>query len=388
VVDDNATNRRILHKVLSQWQMKPIEVDGGHAALAALEQARDAGVPFPLVLLDVHMPGMDGFALAARIKQDATLAKATILMLSSADLAGDTARCQELGIAVYVTKPVTQSDLWNAIVKALHLPEGKLVRRPAAPSPVVAGQRRRLRVLLAEDHAVNQRLAARVLEKRDHHVVVAENGHAVLDALAQQSFDLVLMDVQMPGMDGFEATAAIRHQERTTGVHLPIIAMTAHAMKGDRERCLAAGMDEYLAKPLKADDLYATIECVLRRQAVVDLSCDSPPIDLDAALNTVEGDKDLLADLVDIFLHSYPTDMIALGKAIDSGDARELTRAAHSLKGAFGSIGAIKAQALAREIESLGRSTRLEGASSAFQQLKDELEHITTFFAEPSWRAH
>jgi CheY-like chemotaxis protein/HPt (histidine-containing phosphotransfer) domain-containing protein len=362
-------------------------VSSGAEALTALQTAQQQGRPFPLVLTDFHMQGMDGFVLTEQIRKQPELAQTSVVMLSSAGEKEDSVRCEELEIIAYLIKPVRRSRLLDAILEALGKshPARKV---PAGPSTSVPRPIRPLRVLLAEDGLVNQKLAVGLLQKYGHQVVVAGNGQEAIEALQSREFDLVLMDVQMPGMDGLQATRRIRAAETESHRRIPIIAMTAHAMKGDRERCLAAGMDEYLAKPLKADDLYATIECVLRRQAVVDLSCDSPPIDLDAALNTVEGDKDLLADLVDIFLHSYPTDMIALGKAIDSGDARELTRAAHSLKGAFGSIGAIKAQALAREIESLGRSTRLEGASSAFQQLKDELEHITTFFAEPSWRAH
>jgi PAS domain S-box-containing protein len=263
VVDDNATNRRILCELLRRWQMRPTAVEGGHAALAALEQARDTGMPFPLVLLDAHMPEMDGFTLAARIKQDPSLAEVSMLMLSSANLPRDTARCRQLGIALYLTKPISQTELWDAIIAAM----GNAPHVAISPLPVTqhAAQenRRRLHILLAEDTAVNQTLVVRILAKQGHEVEAVSTGQAALEALTQQTFDLVLMDVQMPELDGLEATAIIRERERKTGRHLPIIAMTAHAMKGDQERFLAAGMDGYIAKPLKAEELYALIDRLL-----------------------------------------------------------------------------------------------------------------------------
>jgi CheY-like chemotaxis protein/anti-sigma regulatory factor (Ser/Thr protein kinase) len=255
VVDDNATNRHILHQMLAHWQMQPTAVEGGQAALAALTQAQKAGTPFPLVLLDAHMPEMDGFTLAARIRQDPTLAGATILMLSSVDLAGDAARCRELGIPLYLTKPIIQAALWDAIMETLCGVAQEDTPAPSVSHLTAPGTQRRLRLLLAEDNAVNQKLAVRMLEKRGHEVEVVSTGKEALAALTRHTFDLVLMDVQMPELDGFETTAVIRARERASGRHLPIIAMTAHAMKGDEERCLAAGMDGYVAKPMKADDL-------------------------------------------------------------------------------------------------------------------------------------
>ncbi|HEX9867598.1 MAG TPA: response regulator, partial [Candidatus Tectomicrobia bacterium] len=260
VVDDNATTRRILHEMLTHWQMQPTTVEAGQTALAVLTQARDAGTPYPLVLLDACMPEMDGFTVAARLGQDPTLVGATILMLSSADLSGDAARCRELGISRYLTKPIVQSDLWEAIMTTLRMPahDDRLVPSVLPPIPFASPQG--WRILLAEDNVVNQLLAVRMLEKRGHQVEVVGTGKAALAALAQHTFDLVLMDVQMPEIDGFEATAAIRAREHEGGGHLPIIAMTAHVMKGDQERCLAAGMDDYVAKPVKAADLYAAID--------------------------------------------------------------------------------------------------------------------------------
>ena len=260
VVDDNATNRGILHAMLTHWHMRPTAVDSGQTALAALAQARATGMPFPLVLLDAHMPEMDGFTLAARIKQEPDLAGATILMLSSAGLSEATIRCRELGIALYLTKPITPSDLWNALMTARRIP-GQ-AHPPARPLPTSAtpGSSRHLRILLAEDNPVNQRLVLRLLEKRGHQVEVVSTGSAALGALMRQAFDVVLMDVQMPEMDGLEATTIIRDRERGTDTHLPIVALTAHALQGDQEKCLAVGMDAYVTKPMQPDALFAAID--------------------------------------------------------------------------------------------------------------------------------
>ncbi len=258
VVDDNATNRRLVEQLLRNWRMEPTTVDGGAEALRSLVRARAAGQPFRLVLIDGRMPEMDGFALAARIKEDPSLAGSTVLMLTSDDRPGDLARCRALGIAAYLVKPIRQSELLDAIVTALGSPEPAAIAAVPVPPRTQAG--RALRVLLAEDNRVNQRLAVRLLEKRGHRVVVVDNGRDAVAAAIAQPFDLVLMDVQMPEMDGFEATAALRAGERGSGQHRPIVAMTAHAMKGDRERCLLAGMDEYLAKPIQPAELYDLID--------------------------------------------------------------------------------------------------------------------------------
>jgi PAS domain S-box-containing protein len=263
IVDDNTTNRRILYDVLSQWGMRPTTAENGQAALAALTSARDLGAPFPLVLLDAMMPAMDGFTLATQIKHDPTLATATIMMLTARGQRHAALRCQELGVVAYLTKPITQVELWRAILRVLHPATLVTPSSPAIASSAPRETHRSLRVLLAEDNVVNQRLVTRLMEKRGHTVVVVSTGRAVLAVLAQESFDVVLMDVQMPDMDGLEATAAIRRWEQETSRHVPIVAMTAHTMQGDEERCRAAGMDGYVSKPMKPEDLYTAINSVL-----------------------------------------------------------------------------------------------------------------------------
>jgi two-component system, sensor histidine kinase and response regulator len=255
VVDDNATNRQILLKMLTNWHTNPTAVESGTRAITTLREAQGLGRIFPLILLDAHMPEMDGFALAESIKKNPDWKTATIMMLSSAGQRGDAQRCRELGVAAYLNKPVRQGELLDAILTALGTRPMK-----EAPSNLVTRHSLReksnhLRILLVEDNAVNQVLAVRLLEKRGHTVAVAGNGKEGLAALEEQSFDLVLMDVQMPEMDGFEATTAIREKEKTSGNHLPVIAMTAHAMVGDRERCLEAGMDDYITKPIRVEEL-------------------------------------------------------------------------------------------------------------------------------------
>jgi two-component system, sensor histidine kinase and response regulator len=261
-VDDNFTNRSVLNGMLTRWGMRPTAVEGGRAALQALEVAKSTGHPFPLVLLDGQMPEMDGFTLAETIRKDPSLVGAMVMMLTSTGHLGDAARCRELGISAYLVKPIRQGELLEAVCNVLKQPSGdetsRLITRHS-----LREERKRLRVLLAEDNAVNQTLAVRILEKRGYGVRVAGNGREALAALQKEEFDLILMDVQMPEMDGFETTAAIRLREKGSGKRMPIVAMTAHALKGDEERCLAAGMDAYVSKPIRTNELFATIERVM-----------------------------------------------------------------------------------------------------------------------------
>jgi two-component system, sensor histidine kinase and response regulator len=257
VVDDNQTNRRILEGMLRRWEMVPVLAEGGEQALAELASARNEGRAFGLVVTDMHMPKMDGFEFVEHIREKPELCTATIMMLTSAGHRGDAERCHKLGVSAYLLKPIRQSELREAIARILG------AREPGGDVPLITrfslGNARDpseiLRILVAEDNLVNQRLIVRLLEKRGHRVVVAGNGKEVLAAMEKESFDLILMDVQMPEMDGFEATTAIRKKEKTNGLHQIIVALTAHAMKGDQEKCLAAGMDGYLSKPIRPQEL-------------------------------------------------------------------------------------------------------------------------------------
>jgi len=262
VVDDNATNRLILEEILGNWGMEPTVVTGAREALESLRQAFRSGRSYELVLTDANMPEVDGFSLAEQIKQDAELDSTIVIMLTSGDRSADVRRCEEIGIAAHLLKPVKQSELFDAIAVALGItvPEDAVRKTLDEQRPVRLPP---LRVLVAEDSLVNQKLVVALLEKHGHTAIVANNGERAVEAWTSQELDVVLMDVQMPEMDGFEATQLIREKERHTDTHVPIIAITAHAMKGDRERCLEAGMDNYISQPIHAAELFETIRAVL-----------------------------------------------------------------------------------------------------------------------------
>ena len=262
IVDDNATNRQILDSTLSYWRMRPVCASGARDALAMLQEARAAGVPFPLMLVDCHMPDVDGFMLVERLQKLPELQDLVTIMLTSGGQRGDGQRCKELGIAAYLIKPVLQSDLLETLLRVMGPRSDSAAPLQLVTRHTLREARLPLRVLLAEDNHVNQRLAVRLLEKEGHNVVVAGDGVQALEALEKQQFDLILMDVQMPLMDGVEATAAIRKREAGNGAHIPIVAMTAHAMAGDRQRFLSLGMDGYVSKPIHSRDLYDAIDNV------------------------------------------------------------------------------------------------------------------------------
>ncbi len=266
VVDDNQTNRRILEEILMSWKMSVVSVDSGPHALEALAAADEDGRPFELVLLDCHMPEMDGFDVAEHIHASSNRGATnivTIMMLTSGARHEDMERCRELGIAMHLRKPITQSDLWDAIARVIGgTGAPKVDARPRVISSTEKRKKRKqLRILLAEDNAVNQKLAARLMETRGDRVEIVSNGREALALLSRKGpFDVVLMDVQMPEMDGLTATATLRAEEKVTGAHMPIIGVTAHATTADRERCLRAGMDGYVSKPYRADRLFDAID--------------------------------------------------------------------------------------------------------------------------------
>ena len=272
IVDDNATNRRILRDLLLAWRMVPTAAESVAEAIAALRSAKESGHPFDLVLADVQMPAADGFTLAEAIKSDPAISGPRTVMLTSAGQPGDAARCRELGVAAYLPKPINRSELRDALVQALNMPAAATAAVPLVTRHSLREARPSGRILLVEDNAVNQLVARRLLEKSGHTVEVANNGRealTILEAASFEGFACVLMDVQMPEMDGFECTAIIRERERKTpGVHLPIIAMTAHTMKGDAERCLAAGMDAYVSKPIHADALIDVVSPFVNAQGL------------------------------------------------------------------------------------------------------------------------
>jgi PAS domain S-box-containing protein len=387
VVDDNATNRRILEEMLSHWGLKPTTVDSPYKAMKILEQARADGHAFKLLLSDVNMPGLDGYDFVQWVRKQPDLQSLVAMLLTSARTSGDAARAREINVAALLTKPIKQSTLLDAIGEVMGAQRASLAPPPAEDEPTAASAP--MKILLAEDHPPNQQLAVRLLERHGHSVVVANNGLEVLAALEKESFDLVLMDIQMPEMDGFTATEEIRRRESQTGAHLPIVAMTAHAMKGDAERCLAAGMDDYVAKPIRRKTLYQALQRVadlarIAPEPAVDREVGSDATDSEAAevldevelLEEYEGDEDLLADMVTSYFELTPSLLQDLRTAIDAGDSATVASVAHTLKGGCGNFFAKAAFEAALQLENMGKAGDLSGAEQRWRALQKHLERL------------
>ena len=396
IVDDNATNRRVLEEMVQNWGMVPQAVDGGQKALEALAQGVAQSRLHRFALLDVNMPDMDGFELAKHVRSFSEYDAIPLIMLSSSSRAGDAARVASTGIAAYMNKPVRQSELLHVILQQIEMPETDIKTDPkhrasaaATPPESGAAPAAPLRILLAEDNKVNRRLAETLLGRRGYHVHSVCDGREAVEAFQSQAFDLILMDVQMPEMDGMRATAAIRQLEQEKEGHIPIIAMTAHAMKGDRERCLSGGMDDYISKPMKAQVLYETIERVVNPNQTENESgreeAQTMQFDLSRALEAVDGDTLLLKELVDEFIEEIPRQLADLKAELVAHNAYQVERKAHSLKGAVGNFGADQAFSLAYELENRGREDRLDGADAVFERLEHELNQFVLFFTTPEW---
>lgn len=401
IVDDNSTNCRIMEELLAQMVMVTTSVASGAAALRLIEQRWNDGSPFSLMLLDAHMPEMDGFTVAERLRSHPAHAVITVMMLTSGGQSRDAARCRELGMAAYLVKPVRQHELRKAILAAMGIAADH--DATAVDTPAAARLSKPLRILLAEDNLINQKLAVSLLEKQNHSVVIAENGIQAIAAWEHQSFDLALFDVQMPGMDGLEATRTIRHREQLQGGHLPIIAMTAAAMTSDRDRCFEAGMDGYVSKPFRAAELWKAIDRLVV-DAQVPFASESAPLtsdsnrheierdpgtgnlnvaslpdsatlDWSAALANVGGDDSLLRELITIFLSESPEWMDVIEQAMCDGDATTLRLTAHKLKGSLETLAACAAAASARELELSARQGITSG-DHLLQALKQRMQQL------------
>ena len=397
VVDDNATNRRVLEKMVESWGMEPVLAEGAQQALTALDEAAHSGAPFELFLLDVRMPERDGFEVAAAVRRSPSHRTAAIIMLTSSILKEDRERGVEARVSASLVKPVTSSELLDAVLGAVGpIAEGTSEEDAGtADSSVETG----LRVLLAEDNDVNRRVATRMLETAGHVVVSVGDGVQAVAAALGGEFDLVLMDVQMPEMDGVEATAAIREREKETGGHLPIIALTAHALKGDRERFLGSGMDGYLPKPVRREDLRRLISEMFGaerdepdragEEVKEDERGEAPgggsSVDEALFVDLMSGDEDLMHQVAELFLESYPKRFAALAEAVSSGDCAEVRMKAHSLKGAVSSIAAKRAAALAYSLEKSGEESDLEGAPGVLAELKTELDSVAEYLRTRGW---
>src|SRR6266853_4286262 len=367
IVDDNETNRRILREMLAA---EGINVDEASTAAEGLEALRR--VRYDLAILDVQMPDMDGFQLATAVRADKKIKGTNLLMLTSAGQRGDGERCRELGIRGYLTKPISRSDLLEALGTVLAGSPEEAGTPDVVTRHTIAESRATLRVLLAEDNPVNQQVAVAMLVKRGHEVHVSSNGREAVDAVKERDYDVVLMDIQMPEMDGFEATHAIRALPK--GRDLPIIGLTAHALSGERERCLSHGMTEYLAKPFKAHELFALVEGAGQRKAGAAVPAPppaAPPVDLEGFRATLReaGAEQALYSIIDTFVRQAPDRLAALAAAVAGGTGTEIVRAAHVYRGAAATIGARELAGLLERVETTAHAGDVEQAKEAFESV-------------------
>ena len=394
VAVDNASERAMLEELLGQWRMHPVSVTDAAAALREQAAGEASGKPYRAVLISTQLPDIEGFELAAAIRQGTT-PPPSVIMLAGEGRRGDGARCRELGIAAYLPQPVLASDLLNAILMSVDpLDEGapdKAEDKAGERSPLITRhrlreQKRQLRILLAEDNVVNQTLALRLLAKLGHQVDIAGNGEEALALHARNRYDLVLMDVQMPVMGGFDATARIRKREAAGAPHTPIVAMTAHAMKGDRERCIEAGMDGYLSKPVHAPDLVTELnrhtghDDPLAPPQPEPTLISGPVFEREQVLFNLGGDDELLEQLIQMYAEDEPRLVADIDSAIASRDAEALHNAAHALKGAVANFCATRAQASAQKLERVGRDRNMAAAPAACDELHRELAALRKAF--------
>ena len=394
IVDDNTTNRILLQEMTTSWGLVPTITANGKEALDRFNKAFAYGRPYRLILLDMQMPELDGFDVAKMIKDAPSGEDARIILLSSSGQGGDADRCKEIGISGYLPKPIKKSDLFDAILMTMGLGSEEI------PTVItrhkVYEARESFNILLAEDNLINQTLAIKLLETRGHRVALASNGKEAVEAFKKGDFDLILMDIQMPEMDGFEATRRIReleaenkstiNNEQST---IPIIAMTAHAMTGDREKCIAAGMDEYVSKPIKPAGLYSVIDKVARKSQSEKEKKRTQPLqgskifsqktfDLSGTMETVLGNEDLFREIAGMFIETCPDYIAGIKIAIAGNDAGILEREAHSLKGAVGNFGAKEAYEVAHRLEKLGEEGEMATAAGELSNLESALNELAS----------
>jgi signal transduction histidine kinase/DNA-binding response OmpR family regulator len=380
IVDDNQTNRRILREMLAAEGIKVDEASTAADGLNALRRAR-----YDLAILDVQMPDMDGFQLATAVRGEKALARTKLLMLTSAGQRGDGERCRELGIRGYLTKPMSRSDLLEALGTVLATSPEDAGTPEVVTRHTIAESRRSLRVLLAEDNPVNQQVAVAMLVKRGHEVHVSSNGREAVAAVRERDYDVVLMDIQMPEMDGFEATQAIRAMPK--GKDLPIIGLTAHALSGERERCLARGMSEYLAKPFKGHELFAMVERGAEGTAPPEhtpLATLAPPVDLEGFRSTLReaGAEQALYSIIDTFVRQAPDRLAALATAVTSGTGPDIAKAAHVYRGAAATIGARELAELLERVETTAHAGSIDEARDAFEDVSPVAHNVTEYLRQ------
>ncbi len=395
IVDDNQTNRTILVKMLESFGCTPEAVKSGTEALSALKKGVRQKRPYHLVLLDMRMPGMDGEQTLLAIKKDPKIKDVSVIVLTSLGVRGEVARLEASGCAGYLLKPVKQSQLFDTIITVLGQEK---VKREGEVMPIVTRhimaepKFKNTHILVAEDNPMNMKLAVTLLNRAGFSVDAVENGKLAIVALKKTVYDLVFMDVQMPEMDGIEATKIIREMEGEEK-HTPIIAMTAHAMKGDRERCLKAGMDDYVSKPIEPQEMFKVIEKWTKlsgkkgrtlpedrsekKKDIMDI-----PLDMETTLRRFDGDKDFFREMMLEFLEYVPKQLQILNEAVKKGDAKLVERESHSLKGAAGNMGANALVEWANQLELLGRKFDLDSAKKLMENLKTDTERLKMYVEE------
>ncbi len=392
VVDDNATNLRILERTLKNWGMEPTLAIDGFDAIRQIEETRQIrDVPFPLILLDYHMPGMDGLEVAEKIREWWGSDKVAILLLSSVIPQGLSKKLKDLDVSTNLLKPIIQSDLYEKVMLVLgRQPDGKEKMRSDEDGARLASSTGKLRIMLAEDNKVNQTFTVHTLEKQGHSVEVVENGQQALESYQSGKYDLILMDVEMPYMNGYEATRRIREKEKNTNQHVPIIALTARAIKGDREKCYAAGMDDYLPKPIRTRDLYESISRLFSVSSVNGdgEKVDQPesddgrsdqqkiPFDRDALLGLVDGEWTMLEEMLKVFLEQAPGYINDIRNAVDSDDSALVRQKSHALKGVLATLQATPSFEIARRLEEMGESGNIDKAHDLLPKLEKMLNHL------------
>jgi CheY-like chemotaxis protein/HPt (histidine-containing phosphotransfer) domain-containing protein len=397
-VDDNSTNRAILEKLLGQMSLQVESLDNGETALHHLRRAADVGQPYHMVLVDALMPGKDGFSVIEEINEDPDLVSTTVLMLSSADRSTFYDRTKNLAICGYLDKPVARRELLEVMCAARFGTKSK--NKPPTESIMTAS----LNVLVVEDTPANQKVVKAILRKRGHSVSLANNGREAIDKVRVEPFDVVLMDVQMPTVDGYQATAAIREMDGSMA-KIPIIAMTAHAMKGDANRCFQAGMNDYISKPINSTRLIQLVEQWGNRESIEsetsnptnpnrecfeegttvlksDANADGRTADFDLALARLDGNRKLLADMIGFFREDAPQLLNEIESAIAHGDVARVKRAAHSMKGLAASFEAERVISHARKIERLAETAQLEEITASLSDFRAAISELEAAFVE------
>jgi CheY-like chemotaxis protein len=378
VADSNEINREIISEMLKNWGMNATRAESGREAINVLERAEKEGRPFRLAILDTAMPDMDGFEILERTQKKSGPECAVIMLISLNRHLADSERCRKLGVKYCLTKPIGQSELLDTIIAAITPKAAEEQFAQALVPEIKKTLTHALKILLSEDNAVNQKLAIRILEKAGHHVTLARTGREAVTAWensGEAGFDVLLMDIQMPDMDGMEATAEIRIREKKSGKHVPILAMTAHAMRGDRERCLASGMDGYISKPIHPVDLFAEIERCVGSQKGTSVMTEkaagtSELIDRASLLERVEGDQELLTEMIQIFKEEAPALIMAMHNSLESGDWVVLERSAHSLKGAVSNLSSKTVANAALQLEQNAKNHDVESAEKSLVEVE------------------